>query len=263
MRARVTVPEQVLRAPAPERDFGSILVPLLGGELDEDLVQTAALLVSGEQRDEAAIDRATIEAVWIFRVPMSLPIDAPLPEAQLAAPREPRWRAPNASARSTAASRSRRRRSGRGAPDRRSSRRRGGAASRRSCWPPTSGRAHAPGRCSAAARWSAESTVSETVRYVVERAPLPRDPHGAGARTAAPRRARRPTSSIRPDVRVDRRSGTRRVRDCQACARRRATRCRCSTRTRCRTSVSSRSRGRAGRTPAGCSRSGRRSRSTR
>jgi APA family basic amino acid/polyamine antiporter len=85
--ARVTVPEQVLRATAPERDFGSILVPLLGGELDEDLVQTAALLVSSERRDEAAIDRATIEAVWIFRVPMSLPIDAPLPEAQLLAAR--------------------------------------------------------------------------------------------------------------------------------------------------------------------------------
>ena len=33
--ARVTVPEQVLRATAPERDFGSILVPLLGGELDD------------------------------------------------------------------------------------------------------------------------------------------------------------------------------------------------------------------------------------
>ena len=82
VRARVTVPEQVLRA-ARERDFGSILVPLVGGELDEDLVQTAALLVSGEP-DETAIDTATIEAVWIFRVPMSLPLDAPLPEAQLA-----------------------------------------------------------------------------------------------------------------------------------------------------------------------------------
>ena len=83
--ARVTVPEAVLRSRGPERDFGSILVPLLGGGLDDDLVQTAARLVSSESADEAAIDRATIEAVWIFRVPMSLPIDAPLPEAQLKA----------------------------------------------------------------------------------------------------------------------------------------------------------------------------------
>jgi len=87
VRARVTVPEAVLRARAPERDFGSILVPLLGGALDDDLVQTAALLVSPESTDEAAIDRATIEAVWIFRVPMSLPLDAALPEPQLKAAR--------------------------------------------------------------------------------------------------------------------------------------------------------------------------------
>jgi APA family basic amino acid/polyamine antiporter len=85
--ARVTVPEAVLRARTAERDFGSILVPLLGGVLDDDLVQTAALLVSSDSADEAARDRATIEAIWIFRVPMSLPLDAPLPELQLKAAR--------------------------------------------------------------------------------------------------------------------------------------------------------------------------------
>jgi len=60
-----------------------VLVPLFGSELDEDIVQTAALLVSGEQTDEAAIDTATIEALWIFVIPMSLPLDARLPEAQI------------------------------------------------------------------------------------------------------------------------------------------------------------------------------------
>ncbi len=85
--ARVTVPEAALRSAGTQRDFGSILVPLLGGELDDDIVQTAALLVASENPDEAAIDPVTIEAVWIFRVPMSLPIDAPLPDAQLAAAR--------------------------------------------------------------------------------------------------------------------------------------------------------------------------------
>ena len=58
-------------------------MPLFGTELDEDIVQTAALLVSGEPTDEAAIDTATIEAVWIFVIPMSLPLDARLPEAQI------------------------------------------------------------------------------------------------------------------------------------------------------------------------------------
>jgi APA family basic amino acid/polyamine antiporter len=81
---RVTVPETVLRPePAPERDYGSILVPLFGTDLDDDIVHTAALLASGEPTDEAAIDTATIEALWIFVIPMALPLDASLPEAQI------------------------------------------------------------------------------------------------------------------------------------------------------------------------------------
>ncbi len=81
---RVTVSPQILRAEPPsERDYGSILVPLFGTELDGDIVQTAALLAAGEPTDEDAIDTATIEAVWIFVMPMSLPLDARLPEEQI------------------------------------------------------------------------------------------------------------------------------------------------------------------------------------
>ncbi len=81
---RVTVSPTVLRSePTPERDYGSVLVPLFGNELDDDIVQTAALLVSGVQTDEAAIDTATIEALWVFVIPMALPLDASLPEAQI------------------------------------------------------------------------------------------------------------------------------------------------------------------------------------
>jgi basic amino acid/polyamine antiporter, APA family len=81
---RVTVSPQMLRAEPPrERDYGSILVPLFGSALDEDIVQTAALLVSGVPTDEAAIDTATIEAVWLFVIPMSLPLEARLPEEQI------------------------------------------------------------------------------------------------------------------------------------------------------------------------------------
>ena len=81
---RVTVSPQMLRhEQVRERDYGSVLVPLFGTDLDEDIVQTAALLVSGEQTDEAAIDAATIEALWIFVMPMSLPLDASLPDAQI------------------------------------------------------------------------------------------------------------------------------------------------------------------------------------
>jgi APA family basic amino acid/polyamine antiporter len=81
---RVTVAPEMLRAEQPrERDYGSILVPLFGTRLDDDIVQTAALLVSGEQTDEAAIDTATIEALWVFEMPMALPLEARLPDAQV------------------------------------------------------------------------------------------------------------------------------------------------------------------------------------
>jgi APA family basic amino acid/polyamine antiporter len=81
---RVTVPAEVLRAEhLPEREYGSILVPLFGTRLDEDIVQTAALLAAGEPLDEAEIDGSTIEAVWIFEMPMSLPLDARLPDIQI------------------------------------------------------------------------------------------------------------------------------------------------------------------------------------
>jgi basic amino acid/polyamine antiporter, APA family len=81
---RVTVPASALRPDtAREREYGSILVPLFGTDIDDDIVQTAALLVAGEPTDEAAIDAATIEALWFFVIPMALPLDASLPEAQL------------------------------------------------------------------------------------------------------------------------------------------------------------------------------------
>jgi len=83
---RVTVPAAALRTEARdtrEGEYGSVLVPLFGTDLDEDIVQTAARLVTPEEADEPDIDEATIEAVWIFEVPMSLPIDAALPESQL------------------------------------------------------------------------------------------------------------------------------------------------------------------------------------
>ena len=80
----MTVPAEALRVEhLPEREYGSILVPLWGTRLDEDIVQTAALLVAGKPTDEDEIDSSTIEAVWIFEMPMSLPLDARLPDAQI------------------------------------------------------------------------------------------------------------------------------------------------------------------------------------
>ncbi|HEX5309526.1 MAG TPA: amino acid permease [Solirubrobacteraceae bacterium] len=79
---RVTVPVEALRAEQlVEREYGSILVPLSGTSLDEDMIQTAALLAAGEPTEDEEV--STIEAVWIFEMPMSLPLDARLPDAQV------------------------------------------------------------------------------------------------------------------------------------------------------------------------------------
>jgi APA family basic amino acid/polyamine antiporter len=81
---RVTVPEAALRRERREAEYGSILVPLSGTPLDDDIVQTAGRLAAEEDTEAFEKDKgATIEALWIFEVPMSLPIDAALPEAQL------------------------------------------------------------------------------------------------------------------------------------------------------------------------------------
>jgi APA family basic amino acid/polyamine antiporter len=189
--ARVTVPEAVLRASAPERDFGSILVPLLGGELDDDIVQTAALLVSSENPDEAAIDRATIEAVWIFRVPMSLPLDAPLPEAQLLAARAALARAKRLGEEYTgvevATATVRTRRTGQAIVE--EARRRGVEAIVLAADEAARSRA---GTLLGGRTLVGESTVSETIRYVVARAPC-------RVILTAPARAAPPARDAAPD----------------------------------------------------------------
>jgi len=188
--ARVTVPEAVLRARAPERDFGSILVPLLGGELDDDLVQTAALLVASESADEAAIDRATIEAIWIFRVPMSLPLDAPLPEPQLKAARAALARAKRVGEEyrgvEVATATVRARRFGQAIIE--ESRRRGVEAIVLAVDDTARSRA---GSLLGGRTLVGESTVSETIRYVVDRARC-RVILTAPARTAPPERVGAP-----------------------------------------------------------------------
>lgn len=79
---RVQVPETALRAERPRAEYGSILVPVFGNPLDDDIVQTAGRLAA-ERVDPDETEGAQIEAIWIFEVPMSLPIDARLPDEQL------------------------------------------------------------------------------------------------------------------------------------------------------------------------------------
>jgi APA family basic amino acid/polyamine antiporter len=79
---RVTIPDRALRHEALEPEFGSILVPVFGAALDDDIIQTAARL-AGPEHDDLDPRGAVIEAIWVFEVPMALPLDASLPESQV------------------------------------------------------------------------------------------------------------------------------------------------------------------------------------
>jgi APA family basic amino acid/polyamine antiporter len=79
---RVTIPERALRHETLDPEFGSILVPIFGTPLDDDIVQTAGRL-AGETRDDVVEEGAVIEAIWVFEMPLSLPLDAPLPDSQV------------------------------------------------------------------------------------------------------------------------------------------------------------------------------------
>lgn len=81
---RFTIPETALSA-ARDAEFGSILVPIFGERLDDDIVGTAGRLAA-EQADEG--EGVMLEAVWVFQIPMSLPIDARVPDERIAAARQ-------------------------------------------------------------------------------------------------------------------------------------------------------------------------------
>ncbi len=78
---RVTVPKEALLGDHSGTHYGSILVPIFGTSLDDDIVQTAGRLAAEEGLDVG--EGPTIEAIWVFEIPMSLPIDARLPDGEL------------------------------------------------------------------------------------------------------------------------------------------------------------------------------------
>jgi len=82
---RFTIPEEALKE-AKEAEYGSILIPVFGGPLDDDIVGTAGRLAADEA-DEAE-GGAMLEAVYVFEIPMSLPIDARVAPEKVAAGRK-------------------------------------------------------------------------------------------------------------------------------------------------------------------------------
>jgi APA family basic amino acid/polyamine antiporter len=84
---RVALPERALRHEAREPEFGSILVPVFGTRLDDDIIQTAGRLAA-ETHDGGDQGGSLIEALWVFELPLSLPLDARLTEGQVSRARE-------------------------------------------------------------------------------------------------------------------------------------------------------------------------------
>jgi APA family basic amino acid/polyamine antiporter len=76
---RFTIPAEALQETV-EAEYGSILVPVLGTPLDDDIVGTAGRLAA-EEGEEG--DGAVLEALYVFEIPMSLPIDARVPEERV------------------------------------------------------------------------------------------------------------------------------------------------------------------------------------
>jgi basic amino acid/polyamine antiporter, APA family len=81
LRRRFTIPAAALYEP-PEVEYGSILVPVFGGTLDDDIIGTAGRLASEE--GEPGEGGTVIEALYVLEVPMSLPLDARVPDDRIA-----------------------------------------------------------------------------------------------------------------------------------------------------------------------------------
>jgi APA family basic amino acid/polyamine antiporter len=79
----IEVTPATLSRDEPEVEYGSILVPVFGEELDDDIISTAGQLA--EEAGREGEGGAMIEAIYVVEVPMSLPLDARLPKEKVEA----------------------------------------------------------------------------------------------------------------------------------------------------------------------------------
>jgi basic amino acid/polyamine antiporter, APA family len=76
---RVQVTERALTKQAPDVEYGNILVPVFGTELDDDIVATAGRLAAAEQEGDGEVDETHLAIVYVLDVPLTLPLDSELP----------------------------------------------------------------------------------------------------------------------------------------------------------------------------------------
>jgi basic amino acid/polyamine antiporter, APA family len=76
---RVTVPEVSLKKQAAEVEYSSILVPVFGSKLDDDIVSTAGRLADAEVEEGEPAPH--LEVVYVAELPLTVPLDSPLPRS--------------------------------------------------------------------------------------------------------------------------------------------------------------------------------------
>jgi APA family basic amino acid/polyamine antiporter len=74
---RVSVTERALTKQIPDVEYGNILVPVFGTDLDDDIVSTAGRLAAAAS--DGGGEGTRLEVIYIVDVPLALPLDAELP----------------------------------------------------------------------------------------------------------------------------------------------------------------------------------------
>ena len=77
---RVSVTERALTKQVPELSYRSLLVPVFGTELDDDIVATAGRLAAAERENtEGEEEEARLALIYVIEVPLAVSLDAELP----------------------------------------------------------------------------------------------------------------------------------------------------------------------------------------
>jgi APA family basic amino acid/polyamine antiporter len=78
---RIHVPAEALTKEEPEVEYPSILVPVFGTPLDDDIVGTAGRLAAAA--DDPGKEAPRLEIVYVLELPLTVPLDAPPPPKKL------------------------------------------------------------------------------------------------------------------------------------------------------------------------------------
>ena len=79
---RVTVPEQALRKQLPDVELASVLVPVFGGPLDDEIVSTAGRLADSDPLPGES--RPRLELFYVIDLPLTVPLEGPTPPDRIA-----------------------------------------------------------------------------------------------------------------------------------------------------------------------------------